>query len=75
MSRIVERAWDALIKKIAKERDISADEAEELMQECLYQLADFYDGKTHYFRPEAILDDYLGLPGTYLWVFRWYLDI
>ena len=73
MGRMVERAWGALVKKIAKERDISAEDAEELMQECLYQLADFYDGKTPYTKPEQILDDYLGLPGSYLWVFRWSL--
>lgn len=73
MGVIVEKAWSVLRKRIAKERDISADDAEELMQEALYAIADYYDGKTSYQSVAQILDDWLGLPPYYEWVFRYSL--
>lgn len=70
MSRLPEKAWDKIRTRLAKQRDLTIDDAEELMQECLYQLCDFWGGSRDYRSEAAILDDYLGLSVYYLWVFK-----
>lgn len=75
MSRLPEKAWDKIRARLAKQRDITIDDAEELMQECLYQLCDFWGGSRDYSSEAAILDDYLGLSVYYLWVFKFMAGI
>ena len=71
MSRMVEKAWEHIRNRLAEQRGLTIDDAEELMQECLYQLCDFWGGSREYSSEAAILDDYLGLSVYYLWVFKY----
>lgn len=71
MGAVADWAWERLRARIAQEREISIHDAEEIMQECKYALYDYWDGKSCYSSESQILDDYLGIPRTYLWVFKY----
>lgn len=70
MGAIVDKAWKALIDQISRDKCISIDQAEDIMQECLYQLIDFWNGLRNYDSDADILDDYLSLSADYMWVFE-----
>ncbi len=53
------KARRELKRKLISEQGYYPEEAEDLIQECQYQIIDFYDGKRDYKSIEEILQDYL----------------
>ncbi len=71
MAAIQRHAWDLIKKHVAADKGISEDDAEDIMKEVRWVLADYYEGCRDYTTVGEILETYLGIPEDYEWVFSY----
>lgn len=67
---MVESAKELIVKILIK-RGMRRAEAEELVQETQYAINDVLAGESQYQSAEQVIDEFLGLPPTYKWVFMY----
>ena len=71
MAAIQRHAWDLIKKHVAADKGISEEDAEDIMHEVQWVLADYYEGCRDYTTVGEILETYLGISEDYEWVFNY----